>query len=169
MYTIREEVFETNSSSTHSVSIKNRHGADDYNYTAEELKQYIEDDNYLHIDLGEFGWGIDTYTDAYNKLSYILTMLGEVNHILRWDSSNKTSDELRSQFENTEEWNDINSFIRETLNCNGIYIDDFDGYIDHQSYEDYNSVRSFLDDYATNLVDFIFNPYVSLIIDNDNH
>ena len=51
MKTIRQNVFETNSSSSHSLCIKS---IKDLN------KSYltISDDDLIHVDFGEFGWGI---------------------------------------------------------------------------------------------------------------
>ena len=170
MYSIRESVFETNSSSSHSVAIKSRkekNFSDNNQYGIEELKDYIENDGYLHIDLEEFGWGPETYADPYYKLSYLLCMLMCVNGIGGW--CNDSPDRIRSDLERTKEWEEINEFIVDLYNCNGIYIDDCSGYIDHQSYEDYRSVRDFLNDYDVSIDDFLFNSNVKLIIDNDNH
>ena len=49
------------------------------------------------------------------------------------------------------------------------YYLDFDGYIDHQSHEDYSCLQDFLDDYGVTIEEFIFSPNVILHTDNDNH
>ena len=50
---IRRGVFETNSSSMHSLSI-HRMGI----YTPIKYDDIQDDDNMLHIEFGEFGWGL---------------------------------------------------------------------------------------------------------------
>ena len=63
MRTIRSLVFETNSSSMHSISIT---GNDNY----QKPKQSI-----IKGEFGEFGWGYDNLDTVYKKLSYVLTMI----------------------------------------------------------------------------------------------
>lgn len=59
---IRKNVFETNSSSSHSVVISE--GTD---FITEKFPEVIE------IETGEFGWGYDEYSDWYNLASYAFT------------------------------------------------------------------------------------------------
>lgn len=165
MRTIREGVFETNSSSTHCVAIYRPSEQRDYKYSIEELKGWVQPDGFLHVDLGEFGWGIDKFTDPQIKLSYLLTMLMEVNHLCSFYNSNVNFEDI----ERLSEWEDINNLIKETLNCEGIKIDNCSGYIDHQSCEDYSSVQDFLDEWGCTMEQFIFDDNTILIIDNDNH
>lgn len=61
MKQVRQGVFETNSSSTHSICIAK-------NCELEIPKQ-------LHFSLGEFGWEIDTLGDVHSKASYLHTGL----------------------------------------------------------------------------------------------
>ena len=172
---IRSNVFETNSSSNHSVSITNRNS---FYYDEDCLENYIEWDNKVHVRFGEFGWEIEHYYSPYSKLQYIVTMLVETEgrNIL-------TVDEL---FE-TDGFKLINDAVANYCGCDGIWIDSkikmgsyewdgkielylsHDGYIDHQSYEDYNSVQDFLDDYNVDITKFIFDEGVCVITDNDNH
>lgn len=63
MINIRSKVFETNSSSTHSIAI-----ADD---TDGILDTLIPDDNgVIVLSGGEFGWSWDKFNDAYTKANY---------------------------------------------------------------------------------------------------
>lgn len=162
---VRENVFESNSSSCHSLA-----------FSKDSLLQpccmEVNDDNKIAVELGEFGWGYDAYTDQYNKLSYLLTMCIECTEAV-----------TEEEFYESEEFKKINDTIAEYCHCDGIIIVhsglhtrkdwdgkdylDFDGYIDHQSM--YVSVDAFLDDYHTDIINFVFNPGVMLIIDNDNH
>ena len=176
MKTIRNNVFETNSSSTHSVSISHKVSS---LYGSDCLSNYIEFyDNKVHVRFGEFGWEIESYVLPYDKLQYIVTMLVETegNNITKVDD-----------LWETEGFKLINDAVADYCNCDGIWIDEnmkldsytldgkehyyisHEGYIDHQSYEDYKSVQDFLDDYGVNITDFIFNTGVVVHTDNDNH
>ena len=105
-----------------------------------------------------------------NKLSYLITMIGELYNIEGWYNYNNQSNEsMRHEMEEIEDYQKVNELIKTACKCDGIYIDSFYGYIDHQSYEDYHCIDDFLNDWGTDLVNFIFNPNVTVIIDNDNH
>ena len=52
MKIIRESVFETNSSSTHSVCIRGKDKKIDLKKFYHELRSYIRSDNYLHVSFG---------------------------------------------------------------------------------------------------------------------
>lgn len=160
---IRRSVFETNSSSMHSLSITS--GVIEPNHMS------VNDEDKIEVELGEFGWGYDCYTDQLNKLSYLMTMCT--------GTCGATTEE---GFYESESFKKIEDAIREYCGCSGIEIVnanfhtdewsggkylDYDGYIDHQSM--YNSVDDFLADYNTDIIEFVFNPNVKLIIDNDNH
>ena len=76
---IRRGVFETNSSSTHSVSII---GRDNDTHTIElsdvpETDDLVVDERYNKVlsHFGEFGWGPEVYNSPAVKLSYLLTMV----------------------------------------------------------------------------------------------
>ena len=171
MKRIRYNAFETNSSSHHSLIIK-KPGIMRYGY----LKPN-RDDNLIHISFGDFGWGIERYYDAATKLSYAATMVAETEKY--WSED---------EFYETAGMKAINELIKEKCNCDGVAIDfpyfhmesytwnntthhymSHDGYIDHQSHEDYSSLQEFLDDWDITLERFIFDDNVCLLIDNDNH
>lgn len=65
MLQIRKNVFETNSSSTHSLVISNKERSYDYTLPVE--------DGVLTIPFGEFGWGPDILSTPIEKLSYLIT------------------------------------------------------------------------------------------------
>lgn len=168
---IRRNVFETNSSSTHSISIRKGDISNSY------LK-VDEYDNKVHVSFGEYGWGYETLNTQYERLSYLCTMLLETE-------ANKISN-IKDIFE-TDGFKEINKIISNKCNCDGIHFDDkikissynyngdnvnyvdIDGYIDHQSCEDYSNINEFLKDWNTDIENFIFNDNISVIIDNDNH
>ena len=158
MIKMRKNVFETNSSSEHSISF------------AKPEKNYVLHDNLfirdgvLEIELGQFGWGIDWYNDPYTKLQYALTMVysGETPY-----TDDGTWDKSKEAFYKTDGFNEIFNLLHKKYDIEEIKIKSFDGYIDHNSC--YGSLDDFLNDYNVTLEDFIFNPNVILNIDNDNH
>jgi hypothetical protein len=62
---IRQGIFETNSSSSHSITIDMKGKRD--------AKIPRGHDGDYHIYAGEFGWEVEDYTDAPTKASYALT------------------------------------------------------------------------------------------------
>ncbi len=154
--TIRRKVFETNSSSTHSISISGKSSRD---------KSYLSIDpntNKVKVSFGEFGWGYEKLSSQLEKLSYLITMAFETERY-----------ELKSieDFYNGEGFILLNDEISKYCNCNGIEINDkiCEGYIDHQSTEDYSSLKDFLEQNNISVIDYVFDNSIQMIIDNDNH
>jgi hypothetical protein len=154
---IRRNVFETNSSSTHSFS----HGGAFNNII-------VEDDGFVHTNLGEFGWEIRNYYDSEAKLAYILLVAASFTDHSFWYFENGFNEELKS-FKCTDLYKDIEDVVKDHMNCDGIEINkNSEGYIDHQSLE-YDSFNEWLyDTGASSIEDFIFGDIV-LHTDNDNH
>lgn len=144
---VRHGVFETNSSSSHSISISDT--CDKY----ETL--YPNEDGVLVFEGGEYGWGYETYHSAEPKANYVATMSamygegGEVNEY--YDGSTPLRDMLESVI---SEHTGITKFEYHLK----------DAYIDHQSVD--NKMFSWTKQEMKN---FIFNPRSELDIDNDNH
>ena len=142
MRTIRSKVFETNSSSTHSISI--------------EGGTYVPDtfpvqDGVCKVYPGEFGWEEAIFHAPEAKASYCLTYVKTV--VGKDEAPAKMligvlAEATRCKVE----------FVPEPGNC--IW-----GYIDHQSY----NVCGEAFESAEQLRDFIFNPKSYLETDNDNH
>lgn len=171
---IRRGTFESNSSSMHSISMSN-HAWSKNDLTG--LSMGITDDK-IYMTFGEFGWGYEEYTDAYHKLQYLLTMVAET------ECSNCSCVE---DYYETEGFQTIEAAVKSYVDCNGIEVIskcklgeyewddctktyfDHDGYIDHQSTDGYHSLNDFLNDAGCSAEQFIFDPEVVLIIDNDNH
>ena len=167
MKLVRNDVFETNSSSVHSLVVHRKYPLE---YEYPDLHVY--DDGYIHIPMDKFGWGYDGYIDSKVKLTYAMGM------VYQTESRDKYDEDYRQQlgnFYDTVGYKAINDMIKEYYNCDGILVDKLEhnvypyGYIDHQSTEDYSSLKDFLDDYGVTLEQFVFDPNVTLIIDNDNH
>lgn len=168
---IRRGVFETNSSSVHSITI--------IKDTIDSNKMAINDDGLIEVDAGEFGWGVERHRDQYTKLSYLVMMALETEG---------SECETVEQFYETEGFQKINSEIASYCACKGVTVPglkiekhsykdsknedrfyiDHDGYIDHQSCEDYGSLQEFLDSNNVGVIEFVFNSSLILEISNDN-
>jgi hypothetical protein len=144
---IRRSVFETNSSSSHSVSIPQTY----------ELLDTIEPDENGNIALygGEYGWGHIEYNDAETKANYMAV----------WAKEYSDSPEVSMNFLNqvltmhTGAKEIVYSFGSDFHNSNYAYID-------HQSSDSDYFTELFGD--AKRMLNFIFNRKSILVISNDN-
>jgi len=152
---IRKGVFETNSSSSHSITIAD---------TGKLTNMLHQKDGIITMQCGEFGWEVEDHIDAYTKLSYLLTYVFEGCEVINGEFSISTLPEHKKE---------ALARIREAVeNFTGaiLVVKPLDsyyprGYIDHQSIEVAEEV-------ATSTVGkikrFIFNPLSVLHIGNDN-
>lgn len=141
---IRQGVFETNSSSTHSVSIPEQ-----INEVFTKNTLITDKNNNIVLNGGQFGWEIEDYTDALTKANYLAVAAWDENHL-----------------------NLLKEVIKETTSCNEVIVNvnrdwnsDDTSYIDHQS----SGTVDFLFKSKEMLKDFIFNTQCILHTDNDNH
>lgn len=141
MKTIRHNVFETNSSSTHSISI---------NSTTELYDSITPDSNgVITLTGGEFGWEWQQYNDALTKANYCAVDSygnGDLEKMLR-DVIMEHTGAKDVVFDLTTD-----------------YRQDNYSYIDHQSVGTSHPAFSSSD----NLKNFIFNPKSYLFTGNDN-
>lgn len=111
----RQNVFETNSSSTHAICITKNN---DY-----------KKNDYIKFEIGEFGWEFDRYGSIHAKASYLITAI--------LDRSKDYADEKIAQLKELLERNYIEYELPElsikSYDWNGknYYYYDIDGYIDH--------------------------------------
>ncbi len=164
MKQVRRSVFETNSSSTHSITIT--HGKIVNNNIR------VDRDGYIHTELGEFGWEIWDYKGQAERLSYLVTMLAVKSDVTLWcyeDDESRTEKDIVEDIMKTHEFEKLSDEIGRHARCSGVIIDPSDGYIDHQSHEDYRDFQDFLDQYNTNVVEFVFGRGNVVHTDNDNH
>lgn len=160
MIKIRKGTFETNSSSTHSVSIHSKKPI------LQSSELIVEDDGYIHVNFDEFGWGLYSYFDQYTKLSYAVTLIGTSERFNKYFSEEISDEEVES-FYNLKEFKELSDSIASYTGAKGIKVDSFKGYIDHQSL---TSLDIFLsENNLDNIIDFIFSDDVELLIDDDNH
>ena len=140
MKTIRKKIFETNSSSTHSISLAYNECVRD-----EAMIDYSDINNpKIILKGGEFGWEIEIYNDALTKANYCAL-----------DFYN--NEELTELLKET-----IEEFMEVPVEIN---IDFNNSYIDHQSDGTAREELCTKDD----LLNFIFDPNSYLQTDNDNH
>lgn len=137
---VRHGVFETNSSSCHSLSIA--HSGALVGLTPNE-------DNEIVLTPGEFGWEVETFQDPLTKIAYC------------WQDTEHDSARREMLIEVVLEHTGASKLVMRQSNSR--YFPD--GYIDHESVG--TSREAFVD--KTTLKNFLFNSHSELIIDNDNH
>lgn len=150
----RHSVFETNSSSSHSISIVGG------NYRPDKIPL---EDGICRVYGGEFGWGIDQYNDAATKASYCLVYaFGDTWNDGDGDRAPVYPEKLET----------LRAVIAKQTGAEVVFDMSGYNYIDHQSRENDDwrkatAETAFASEQA--LRDFIFNPASELLIDNDNH
>ena len=144
MNKIRHKVFETNSSSTHSISI------DTNNIGLMEIL-FPDDEGNIVLNGGEFGWCHETFYAAVDKASYMAIYAQE------WGGPNK------DQFIET-----LKNVIKVQTGAKDVIFNftDESSYIDHQSVENHDYDYLFEDERLLRL--FIFSKNSFLRTGNDN-
>ena len=164
---IREGIFESNSSSSHSLSVSRKSS---YDYTS--IRSHIDLDGILHIEPEEFGWEEREYRLPYNKIQYAFEMI----YMTEFSYDERKTLSVDEIYE-SEGFQALKETILENIpECKDVVVEPIKdtwsepfGYIDHQSCEYYKSLQHFLSDYDVTLEEFIFNTGVVLKTDNDNH
>ena len=167
---IRRNVFETNSSSSHSLSLCS--GSD-----CENKYLCCDKNNVVITSPGEYGWNGPTLCSPDERLSYIITMVFEQYsdepYLTKKEGSRFLVYDVNKIME-TPEFKEIEKCIVENTEYTGLKFDQdfYDpdyAYIDHQSFsDDYESYKDFLDYYNLTLTDFLFDDKYQVIITNDN-
>lgn len=161
MILIRTGVFETNSSSAHSLAYGTEYilrGSRWYQPTEEHdfsNPMYRLDkvpDQYrgytFYEWLGEFGWGYDVLTTPQEKFSYLLTQMADTSEELHESTDYKTIKEMV-----------------EDIGCEIVRCNDQDGYVDHESH---GIVNPSLFKSKKDLITYLFNNNIIVYIENDN-
>lgn len=155
MFSIRTGVYETNSSSVHSISIS-KCGMEPNKMPLKRRKK--EDGTfgkYIIGKLGSFGKEKHDYSSQEEKLSYLLTICYLTDG----------REDLETMMESWA-FENLNKMIQKYCDCDGIIVDpktEAEAAIDHQTRYDYYSLSDFSLDYE----EFIFNSYISLHTDSD--
>jgi len=144
---IRRGVFETNSSSSHSISISSEVGLMD------TLK--LNGDGDVELDGGEFGWDEESFNDAQIKASYLA-----IYSKIYYPDDEIGEDKLKDI---------LSMVIQEQTGCDRVIFafTSENAYIDHQSID--SQTYHYLFEDPEQLRQFIFNPNSYLRTDNDNH
>lgn len=166
---IRAGVFETNSSSVHSLVIRGH-----------SLLYRPEAGGILEGQFGEFGWGPETLRSWQERLSYVLTFI----QYLVPEGELSAEDRSWEQFQQSTHFRWLREMISDYCGC-GLSIEPREdnycplGYIDHQSapYEGDDALLSILPEhergeeeaFKSKMRDLIFDDRFWIIIDNDNH
>lgn len=129
-----------------------------------------------------FGWGDAVYRDAYAKLNYLACMAFECHNQLMYKVGRERITQL-DEILNLKDMKKLFTVMKKNVKgFTGFSINSQDisrfrtepyrlylnNSIDHQSWEDYKNIDEFLSRYKITLENFLFNPYVTLIIGNDN-
>lgn len=178
MIQVRENVFETNSSSTHSLVFSQKDRETKYPLELDSYHQCYDDVNkgLLCIRFGEFGWGFAILQDPRDKLNYLMTQVASEE--IDWEEREKLPwSEIQEKLNRSEKVKHILEIVQSHVpGVKGFkYLrpgedpdDDEEprfgysypiGYIDHQSYGTANEI---------NPEELIFDPKVIVVIDNDN-
>lgn len=155
MVNIRRNIFETNSSSTHSVTFYN-------DSVVKNNHMNINDEGFITVDMEGF-CSTCCYDQQSEKLCYVMQLCACTNDLSLNEYS--ASEEMKITLDklySCEEFLDIQSEIINYIGpqCKGIRFseDSSWGYID-DGYE-YKSVSEFLAEWNTDLISFIFGPAV---------
>jgi hypothetical protein len=163
MKQIRKGVFETNSSSSHSLQYSKKDRGYDYNLP-------VDKDGTLTLQFGEFGWGTgdaedDLLKTSLQKISYFIT-----DNCDLWDRDYDSWDEFIKDFIKLPKIAKLLEIIYyKCPQVNNIKFDmapDSDsniGYINHQSQGLTKNIYT-----SEDIENLIFNNSVMIIIDNDN-
>lgn len=159
-------VFETNSSSCHSLAIRDNIDTledartDNYVNSIAELVSELTPEHNLKFEYEEeleFGWGPEVKSSTKDKIAYAIASeydIEEIEEIIR---------------RHIPEFNRIKLLtIKETLRRYDKSLDPdalYTGYIDHDSL---GTLQSYLARYNISLEEYIFNSNFAMIIDNDN-
>lgn len=160
---IRSCVWESNSSSMHTVSIRGKW----------DKEVYHDYGNVIEVSLDEYGWEGDPCDDFMGKLAYAMSMVLHTEYpgFSCWNDNFHVN---QKTLEKLTGYRTLLNVIRKHQKCDAIIIKPKRnsyypyGYIDHQSYEDYNSLQDFLDDWNVDAERFLYDYDVVVHIDNDN-
>ena len=174
---IRKGVFETNSSSCHSISVNE-------SMVYNDIPKLDFSGNIL-LNSGEFGWEVETYHDFESKAAYLIVYIRdwcgdkkeEFKNILESiikEVSGCESISYEDNFWETEKvsyeettWNSVTKQSEKTGEVRYYDRNLGEGYIDHQSVEDKDC--HFLFENIETLKSFLFNSASYIETDNDNH
>ena len=144
MRQIRKNVFETNSSSVHTLQISKD--------VLEPSELKLNKDGNIEVEFGEFGKDYMIYSTQYEKLQYLVSFIA-------YNYNYYDLDELYENYDFSE----VRDAICEYTGANDIVVvGEAQPYIDHQSADDC-VIRLYKDE----IINFIFNKFITLKTDCD--
>lgn len=158
MIKIRQSVFETNSSSIHSLSLA-KDGFEKCNIPIKRKKIDGKFKRFLVVKLAGFGSDYHIYDKQEEKLSYLVTL----SYIV--DGGNDIEYMKHAYW-----YHKMEEEICKYCKCDGIMIDETsiaDAAIDHQTLTDYSSISDFPNIMGIDYVTFVFNKHAELKTDSD--
>ena len=138
---IRSNVFETNSSSVHTITISNN------------FPQSI--DNYIFFDRGEYGWEWEIYNSSQDKANYLYECM--IDLFYHNNSLKEKCDRIREELALYKVGCDFAEVNENNL---------FEGYVDHGSQNE--ELVNYLLDNPDKLIDYLFNDTSYIATGNDN-
>lgn len=152
---IRNKIFETNSSSIHSIVIGNN-GENVYSNLPEKVR----------FTGGAFGWEHEVYTDIEDKASYLFTSL------LYTDTPYEYMENIKRFLSKWGVEAEFDEIIEKHWSDGGVYYETKDGYNDYvdHGYENRDLVKQLCED-ETFLMNYLFSDasYVETSNDNDDY
>lgn len=163
MRQIRKNTFETNSSSTHSITLCDKDCG--YDTCIDNGQDY---ERTLHIDLARYGWEWKWISSPYEKLQYVLTQIAQTLCCIEdYMSEEDNRDEAREEIYNNHDFETILYYVKKNTDFDTIEIGDLDGHIEHGSYV--NTLYELCDEAGCDSIeDFLFNPSIKIRQGNDN-
>ena len=149
MKKVRHSVFETNSSSSHSLTLVKGE------LMRAPFSKEVLRSGTVQVRLGEYGWEWHRYYLPQNKLSYLVTQ------VTRGDLDNSSTEELREQYPEIERMARV---LKEYSGCE-LEILPSSGYVDDESKG--IGINLLASDGA--LRDFLFSPTSYIQTGNDNY
>lgn len=159
-YTIREGVWETNSSSVHSISISSK--------GMRKCRLKPAKDGYIHVKARYFGTELKYYPNQKDKLTYLMVCVAYCcGSGYGWADYEQFYDDYR--FKYIEEA--VRHYYEESTgkhDCLGVRVDNLEkAELDHQSIP-YGAEVPFINVWnEKSIQEFIFNSYISLKTDCD--
>lgn len=151
---VRRSVFETNSSSSHSLTLGKAA------LVAPMLFQSERELGVVEVPLGRFGWEQDTYNAFHDKLSYVVTQIATMLN-LHYDMEQS---EARAKLYADPRMVLVSKVVREFAGVE-LEVAPTPGYVDHQSVGLCDEL--FADE--AKLRQFLFDETSLFETDNDNH
>ena len=158
MRNIRKSTFETNSSSCHSIVF-----SDDTTFAIHALDHLIDsDDDSIHITLGEFGCDSNMLTAPEEKLSYLVTLIGNSNGI--YADYERDKEQSAIDIMDTDDFGCLDDSIYTWIGHH-VVIDPSEGYVDHQSVQSIYDLLNYAS--CSSIFDFVFNNQYMIKIYHD--